>query len=766
MKLVQGKIFLLPVMAAALVACGGGSDSPPPPETITLTGTVAKGIVSGAKMRVLSAAASPVVLASGFTTDANGRYTIKLNKTSGPVVIEADLEGAIIADETNPDVPYEGKSGEKMRAIISPTAATATANVTPFSEMAVDLVAEAGWEAKAVNDANRIVRQLLNNTDHLTASPTEGALLAKLTAVQQLVNSTEGGLASVLTQLRDAADGGRDESVSIDPAQVDELEAACGEAPACAGAFTKPDPIKIGTGDLVDPVYSLFQDLRDTLLAYSNETQTGELDVAAVKLDEAVKAAVQPIDDEMLGVLAMFSKGDRAYRDVKSGALTQQFINSGASYGRTATFRTDGTPVVAGPLPRYGCEVARATVETKADGSQDVQSDYTTSGVTASNANVFACFGVGTAGRLYPARYGDTSYWHSVLFIPQTDGSVKYVHQLRSRPFDQRLGAATRVKAVYGNLGVTRDSSSELTGFRLNGKLVPGLQGHAPGEYATLDRVDATLSFAGSAPTATSGKYDLSGLMTLYKKDNVFASSVEIASGSMVEVKTDVPFSYTDYIYGGESCPAGFSAAFGSVAPTLSCVGTVTGIEEGFSALNLDVTVTAPGVKFQGIVSAGTPSFDSTQTEYIPTKVSLQGKIFEADGTGFRLLLDGAGSVELLNYASFDATGNTAAPVKVGFDGKVLLKNRPEMRLTLSGERTEQRAQSLSGTFFWNSKALKFAAATNGDWTISNDAGVRFTIPEGESDVAQDVFLGDAKVGTVNFGQSRIDYSDGRFQQF
>lgn len=57
MKLVQGKIFLLPVVAAALVACGGGSDSPPPPETITLTGTVAKGVVSGAKMRVLSAAA-------------------------------------------------------------------------------------------------------------------------------------------------------------------------------------------------------------------------------------------------------------------------------------------------------------------------------------------------------------------------------------------------------------------------------------------------------------------------------------------------------------------------------------------------------------------------------------------------------------------------------------------------------------------------------------------------------------------------------------
>lgn len=781
MKMAQGKIFLLPVVAAALVACGGGSSSdggvgggggggggsPLPTETITLTGTVAKGLASGAKMRVLSAAASPVVLASGFTTDANGRYTIELNKTSGPVVIEADLEGADIADETNPGVTYKGQPGEKMRAIISPTAsaAGATANVTPFSEMAVDLVAEAGWEAKAVNDANRIVRQLLNNTDHLTASPTAGALLASLTAVQQLVNSTEGGLTAVLTQLRDAAGVG-DGSVSIDTQLVDALDAACGDTTACADAFATPNPIEIGSGDRIDPVFNLFQDLRDTLLAYSNDTKNGELDVAAVKLDDAVKAAVQPIDDEMLGVLAMFAKGDELYRDFKASNTTLQFVGSGSSFGRNRTFEEGGAARQDGSLLRYECELARATVVTK-DGELDVGADYTTSGLTAANANVFSCYGVGTAGRLYPARDGVNSYWHSVTFIPQADGNFKYVHQLRTRLFDRRgTTGSTRLKAVYGSLGVTRNASSDLTGFNLSGKLVPGLQGHAAGEYATLDRVDAMLSFASTEPTATSARFDLSGAMTLYKTGNVFASSVEIASGSMGEVKTDVPFSYTNYVYGGAACPAGYSAAFGTVAPNLTCMGTVTGIEEGFSALKLDVTVTAPGVKFQGIVSADTPSFDSTKTEYSPTKVSLQGKIFEADGAGHRLLLDGTGSVELLNYASFDATGNTAAPVKVGFDGKVLLKNRPEMRLTLSGERTEQRAQSLSGTFFWNSKALKVAAATNGDWTISNDSGVRFTIPAGGSDTAQNVYLGDAKVGTVNFGRSRIDYADGRFQQF
>lgn len=768
-KLVQGKILLLPVMAAVLVACGGGGGESPA-ETITLQGTVAKGLVSGAKIRVLSAGATPQVLASGIVTDTNGQYTIKLNKPAGPVVIEADLEGASIANEVEPSKPTTGLKGEKMRAIVSPNVGTTTANVTPFSEMAVDIVADAGWNAAAVSDANRVVRQLLNNTDHLTADPTKGPLLASLTAVQKLVNDEEGAgaLAAVLQKLRDAGSS-RDGKVSVASSLVTELEAACGAvaavAVACDTAFAIPAPIEVGSGDRIDAVYSLFQDLRDTLLAYSNDTQTGELDKAGDRLSKAVQEAVQPVDNEMLGVLSMFSKGDQLYRDFKAGRATTQFVNSGYSYGRTATFRADGTPVFAGFLPRYGCEVARATIETKTDGALDVKSDYTTVGVTKADANVFACYGVGTAGRVYPARDGVNAYWQTVVFIPQADGSFKYVHQLRTRPFDQRVAVATRVKAFYGSLGVKRDASSELTGFNLNGKLVPGLMGHAAGEYATLDRVDATLAFAGSQPTATSAKYDLSGSMKLYKKDNVFASSVEIASGSMVAVKTDVPYSYTDYIPGGASCPAGSTPAPWSMVPNLWCQVTITETEEAFSAVDLNVTVTAPGVKFQGIVSAGTPSFDKTKTVFYPTKMSLNGKIFETDGSGYRLLLDGLGAVELLNYASFDATSGAEAPMKVTFDGKVLLKNRPDMGVTLSASKTAT-AQSLSGTFFWNSKALKFEGAANGAVTVSNDSGVRFTIPKGGADTAQDVLKGDVKVGTVNLGQRRISYADGRFQQF
>lgn len=763
MKFVQIKICLLPVMATALVACGGGGADPTPNiEMVTLQGTVAKGVVSGAKMRVLSAVSTPVVLASGFTTNKDGRYSIELNKHEGPVVIEADLEGADIAYELEPGKTFKGRTGEKMRAILPPGAFTA--NVTPFSEMAVDIVADSGWKPEAVVAANRIVRQLLNNTDHLTASPTEGALLTNLTAVQQLVKNNPGGFAAVLTQLREAASVKNGE-VSIDPEWIGDLTVAC--AALCGGGFVVPPPITVGSGFGIDTVYALFKDLRDTLLAYSNKNKTGELAVATVRLSDAVKAAVQPIDEEMLGLLGMFSKGDQLYRDFKAVRTTTQFVNSGSSYGRNRTFNTAGAPMSDGFLPRYGCEAARASIVTNTDGAFDVGIDYTTSGVTADNANVFSCYGIGTVGRLYLGDGAVTSYWQSVAFIPQTDGSFKYVHQLRSRPFNQRNGVATRVKANYGSIGVTRDSTSKLTGFSLDGKLVPGLIGHGPGVYATLDRVDAKLFFAATQPTPTSAKLDLSGSMKLYKKDNVFASSVEIASGSMVAAKTDVSYSYTDYTFGGSACPAGYSAQPGSSLQNFSCEGIFTGTEDALSALKLDVTVTAPGVKFQGIVNADAPSFDKTQTEYIPTKISLQGKIFESDGAvGYRLLLDGKGMVELLNFASFDAATDADAPMKVKFDGKVLLKSRPEMALKLNAEQTSSGAQSLSGTFFWNSKALKLAAATDGSLTVSSDSGVRFTIPKGGADTEQDVFLGNVKVGTINFGKGRIEYADGRFEQF
>jgi hypothetical protein len=755
-------------MTAALLACGGGGGGAVD-EKVALSGTIAKGIVSGAKVRVLTASATPVVLASGIVTKADGTYSVSLDRQSGPIVIEADLEGADIADELRPGVTYKGLAGEKIRAIVVAESATPTVNVTPFSDMAVDLVSKAGWDAKAVTDANTMVRQMLGNTDFLTASPTSGAMLTSLTSVQQLVNNNPGGLTAVLTQMRAAVEVSNN-AVSIKPTLVAALDAACGNLTACSNAFETPaEPIVIGTGDRVNPVFALFEDLRNTLLAYSRKDETGELDLAGMRINDAVKAAARPIDDEMLGLLAMFTEADELYRGVKAGTReVRELVNSGDVYGRISTFNTSGEQTIRSFLPRYRCEVGVATFSNTA-GVQDLASYVTnTDAVTKDSANVMNCYGYGTVGRLFPGADGVDSYWHGITFIPQQDGSYNYVHQLRKQQFDRTKEAtSSRVRAMYGTLSVTRDASSDLTGFNLNGKLVPGFKGNTPTTYATLDRVDAAVAFNASNPSSTSVRVDIRGSLTLYKTGNVFASNVEIAPGSQLTVKTDVPISYSQQLYySGSSCPAGSTNSNLSPAPNLLCNSTVNTTDEALSTLNLNVSVSAPGVKFEGMVSADTPMFDKSQTEYMPTKMGLQGKISEADGSGYRLLLDGKATVQLLDFVSHDAQLNTQVPAQLTFDGKVLLKDRPEMKLVLTAEQNAQDQKSLTGTFSWNSKALKIAAATNGSWTVSSDAGVRFTIPKGGSDSPQDVFYGDQKVGTVNFGKSRIEFIDGRFQQF
>ncbi len=753
MSFQRTKYWLPPTVLAALTACGGGGGGGgavnDAPATVAISGTVAKGPATGAKGKIFATTAAGVkgVELASFTTVAGGKFTVNIAPQTLPILVDVDLTGADIQDETKPGTIYKGMANQTMRAAFTPVAnGGATVNVTPFSEMAAALASKAGGFTPAVvQDANAKIRQILNNTDHLTADPASGVMLKQLAAVQQLVNNNPGGLTAVLLQLRDATTvvqgtTSAPTTVAVTAGLIAALESGCTATSVCgSGAFAPPAlaemPITVGSGDPIDPVRALFKDLRNTLLAYNNPGNTGDLDVAGQKLTDAVAAAVQPVDEEMLGVLAMAQKGDRMFRAFKAGTSTQQFSDSGQAYGQRRTFDTAGNSVPAGPLARYGCELAKATVVTNTDGTQDVGSDYTTVGVTSANVNVFACYGFGTQGRLAPGLGDGYGYHQASNFIPQPDGSWKYVHQVRKTKLDQTGLASTassRVRAVYGNVVLTRDVSNEITGFNLTGKLMPGLKGHTSVDYPTLDRVDANLNYAFTKPTNDTDKVTLSGSMKLYKGDGSLASSVEIASGTMAESQN-------------------VTSAYGST--------------NELSKLNLDVTVAAPGVKFQGIVTADTPSFDSTNSVYVPTKMSLQGKIYEADGAGYRLLLDGTGTIEAVNYAGFNAVTGGTWPKKVGFNGKVLIKERPEMGITLTGA-SSAAGDTGTGTFFWNSKTLRFELKADQSLVVSNDGGAHFTIPKNGNAMNQDIFNGNVKVGTINVDRARIDYIDGTFEQF
>jgi hypothetical protein len=191
--------------------------------------------------------------------------------------------------------------------------------------------------------------------------------------------------------------------------------------------------------------------------------------------------------------------------------------------------------------------------------------------------------------------------------------------------------------------------------------------------------------------------------------------------------------------------------------------------------MNLSVAVAMPNAKFEGTFVAGSATFDASNTQYAPTTGSFEGKIYESDGAGgYRLLLAGKVSASD-SYATFNATAPKSATnyyrMKVGFEGKVLLAGRPEMGLTLNAQEDTATKKSMSGTFFWNGKSFNISgsnddANSTGSVTITSSDGVSFVVPRHTGNVAHDIMKSGLKVGTINLGTKRIDYTDGSFEQF
>lgn len=762
---------LLPVVAATLVACGGGSTQES--ATVAISGVVAKGPAAGASVRLLSASGQPV--GQTATSDSNGRYTINIPASAvGPFRLEADLSNATITSETGGT--YPGEAGQVLRAVIE--SRLETVHITPFSDMAADLALEfvgsGPLTVDAAQDANRKIRQILNSTDFLTEAPTSGSLLAALTAVQTLVDDAGGdaaALTAVLEQLREAATVGED-GLAVSRDLVDALVAACDECAASFNPSVAEEPVPVGQSAAIDNVKALFQDLRNTLLAFSNDQGSGELDQAGDRIDAALQAAVQPIDEEQLNLVALTLDADQLLRDFQGGDLTQRRQQSGNAFGRIASIDFNGNPTQAGWLPQFRCEVALATFTTTSGGQQDIQTfTASDSEVTPANANAVTCYGIGTVGRLVPGRGDGFGYYHSMILIPQAGGNYAYVHQVRRQSYDRtgltvvptfRVGAA-----AYGSITTTRDTAGDVTGVAVNGRLKPGFQGHEPGVYATLDRVDTTLTLSTNVGTNTAS-LNMTGSMVLMKTDGTEASRVDITSGSFAG-RTDLPRSYYDVVYVGEgNCPTGYAPAFGTMSPYLSCDGTITGTTAGLGSMSLDVSVSAPGVRFQGNASADQASFDSSQTVYLPTAITLRGRVSEADGaSGYRVLLDGTATARLTNFSTHDASSNAQAPLQVSFDGRILLRNRPAMGFIFEGNRTAADVRSGTGSFFWNGRLLNFAAdSVTSALVVSNDDGVAFTIPRDGRDQWQPIRRSGVLVGSINLDQKRIEYADGTFEQF
>jgi hypothetical protein len=792
------------VSAAALVACGGGGSSSDSGTgtgtgtgtTVALSGTVAKGPATGAKVKVYATNADGTqgALLAQATTVAGGGYTVNIPAQTNPVLVVADLEGATIVDETSTAVPqatYTGAAGNTLRAVLLAASGTAVAaNVTPFSEVAADLAADAGgYKAANVEGANSKVRTWLGGVDHLSASVTDAAtLLPRLRAVQTLVNGST--LTAVLAQFKDAstysaAAGGYVINGTFSQALKDACTGtSCGTFADATVAQTPVPPV--GT---VEPVKAFIQDLRDTLLAYSNSQKSGALDIAGAGLSTAFDNATSMVGSEQLGLLTRLTEVDRVLANYRANPTTSSVTVpfGGYRYGRTATHNNDGSVTVESQLPVYGCQPVNAVLQTTSTGQQGFSSVSTT-GLTVDNVNAVSCFGMATEGRLVGTGLGDANaYYPRFIFIPRDDGSYRYVSDIRSFPLD-RTGLTTTTTSTklgvshYGSVAVTRNTAGDVTAFTLQGQIAPALQGlpvRTLAAYSALKQVDTDLAFSVTDDAATAKRtVAISGSFKLIKTDGSEASSVALAAGSKIVVKTDAPNNVTSYEFGGDSCPTGTTVApWSGAAPYVECMRTETYYDTTApDTVALDVTVAVPGAKLQGVFSAAGASYDKSRTVYSPTTTSFQGKVYEADGTGYRLLLDGKFSAALENFSALDRTAEQSAtnfaPVVGGFEGKILIKNRPEMSLVLALRKVSVTRQTLDGTFGWNGKSLTLAvdndeaSAVASFARLSNSDGVQVTFPKGGTDSSQDLLKGGVKVGTLNLNSQRIDYTDGTFEQF
>lgn len=821
------KWALAATAVAVLAACGGGGGG----ETglgntsaneVAVEGVVAKGPAKGAVVSIYATDSSGKkgTLLNQVRTLDGGAYSALITAQSNPVLIEADLSGADIADELTPGTTYKGKPGEKMLAVLAlQSGAKTVANVTPFSDMAAAMASSHGgadtYKSADVDAANRKIRDL-TIADHLTTSPT-GDFKIKLTAVAQFVKDKHGGnLGDALTELR----GGS----KFDPAKngfivtalvAQQLNVACTATTAttCAtdnnfsSATLAETPVPpVGAVTTLDAAKALFKDLRDTAGAYTNTGKTGELDKAGDKLSLAVSSATGFVDDEMLAVIAGLRDGKKQYDDAKAIPSITPVYSRGydfSVFGQVLTKTTTGQSILPTRQPMYSCILAKVTTKTTVSGATDIDqlvfagpafvNGVITAGLPAADVNAFACYGVGTVGNLLGTALDDgLARYHSITVLPQPDGSFKYVHQTRKINFDRTVQASAvrDGDAKFGAVTFVKDANNRATAVSVVGELSPGLKMLRARTVAERDKFKhhaVNLAIGASYPAGSITNdietLTVGGGIRLLKVDGTEASSLTIANGSVLSAKTGIVKTSTSRssYFGGSVCPTSPGYSQIGAAPFLTCtyISTYTSTVSELSALNLSFTAAVPDAKFEGTITAGAASFDKSGTQYRPTSGSFDGKIYEGDGAGgYRLLLAGKVTAAATDYQLFDETAIKSAAnfykTSVGFDGKVMLKDRPDAGLALTVQNTALDKYSMSGTFFWSGKSFNISgtkddtlnAANPGELKFTNSDAVAFTLPRNGRHSPQDITKGGYKVGTINLDNKRIDYIDGNFEQF
>ena len=564
---------------------GGGGRGDETPSQLQVSGVVAKGLATGAKVKIyaITNGVKGALLGQGTTT-TGGTYAFGITKPTGPVLIEADLAGADIEDENNPGTTYKGVAGDVLFAtvITSSSATTQAINVTPFSHIAAAFALDKGLTAENILAANAVVRQILNNTDFLTASPSTGTLLAQLTQLSEQAVSESGvsTIQALLTALKPILVVNTDGKVDVSDTFATAL---CGQDTTCQGGFASESEITpvAPAADLsdIEKARALFQSLFDTVSALVNNGKTGDLDIAGAKLENAANQAISFVDNDQLDLLGLATQQIGLLERFKSNQ------SSSTEYSNSFGF----------------CELAALT-GVATDGKFTAETASITP-VIATNANALICRS-NNARRPATLTIDNVTYTSPLLrnqLVLLQDGSnysdFKYVSRVRGAATDGDTSRRFNVGSLkYGTIAL-RETSTQATASFI-GQLAPSIVQFGMTDRATYLHNDINLSLTvqgtavGDVFTPSSAAFSPNGFIKLVKSDNTEASALNIVSGT---------------------------------------VNTTSG--------SLVVNGTAPGLKIEGALSAS----NVNQTAGTGT-VSFTGTIYEsatALSTDYRKLLEG-----------------------------------------------------------------------------------------------------------------------------
>jgi hypothetical protein len=200
--------LFLSLVVLVMVGCGGGGGGTP---TSTVNGVASKGPILGGTVQFF-AIQSGVVAATPLTTTpatvttslVDGSYTANISYV-GPALVMV-TGGTYVDEATGATVPLT----TPLRAALPNVTGTVTANVTPFTELAVqEAEALGGLTAANITSANAAISSMVG-FDILTTSPADPAYALALAIISQVQVDTGTDLATAIANFS--------AGITVDPA--------------------------------------------------------------------------------------------------------------------------------------------------------------------------------------------------------------------------------------------------------------------------------------------------------------------------------------------------------------------------------------------------------------------------------------------------------------------------------------------------------------------------------------------------------------------